>query len=147
MTEPLGNHATFRQWDTARDFTNGHVTFGATVIPHLVEGIGEFLAATGPRTFRQYQSRVAVGVVPWLTHPEIVRRLSRMDAACITIDKGAHELSEARELQTTAKPIPASWVGLEEHGHVDENGRAPIIGPSSPMPGEEISRSSSYGWL
>ena len=54
----------FALWDRAREVSSGQVTFGPAVIPHLVEGLSEFLATPLTRTFRHYQSRLAIGVVP-----------------------------------------------------------------------------------
>lgn len=138
VDQPFGNHPAFEGWGTARDISDGQVTFGGTVIPHLMEGIAEFLAQPASRTDRNYRARVAVGVVPWFNNMGIARLLARMEAASITIDKRATDTSAAQWLNREARPVVAGWLGMDTLGLPDEHGEPPLLGPTSTMPGDAL---------
>lgn len=88
--------------------------------------------------FRNYRSRIGIGMVPWLTHPEVARLLARLDGMCVIVDKGQRSQALAGQLNEDGHSLPAAWLGLDYLGAPDADGRPPLIHPSSgSMPGEE----------
>lgn len=136
-TASFGDHPVFGHWGIARDIAGGQVTYGAAVLPHLLEGVREHLARPAPRSWKHYRHRIGVGCVPWLTSPDVAATLARLDAVCVVIDKN-RDTRMATALADHAEGLAASWLGLDDLSTPGPDGKPPVIGPYGPMPGAEL---------
>jgi hypothetical protein len=77
----------------------------------------------------------ALGVVPWLTNPDVTRRLQRM-RCCVVVDKEAKVTGALRELHENGTPFPAESIpGFDEDlAPVDEGGMPMVVDPGTPWP-------------
>ena len=147
-TESFGDHPLLERWGTARAFANGEVTFASAVVPHLIEGMNEFLVAPASRDQRNFRYRIATGAVAWLTSSAIAHALTRFDGTCITVDKDPRNRAAINYLSGLGTPIQATALGLETLSPLSDGGEIPILGPSSACPGAHLAlgpvRSAGY---
>lgn len=77
----------------------------------------------------------ALGVVPWLNHPDVTDRLERMHC-CVVVDKEAAVTAALRKLHENGSSFPAESIpGFDEDiAPVDEKGKPMVVDPSTPWP-------------
>jgi hypothetical protein len=97
VTEALGEDPRFNQWRSRKLWGGGSATFGPGVFDDLLAGVDEFMASEpGP---------AAIGCVYCLTNRSLARRLAKLDAVCIVLDKGVSQ-EAAAEIEKSERNFP-----------------------------------------
>lgn len=103
-------------------------------IPRVIHGPSEDGVLKGGDVFHQPRA-AALGVVPWLNHPEVTDRLQRM-LCCVVVDKAAAVTEALRRLHEEGTPFPSEAIpGFDEDmAPVDQSGKPMVVDPDSPWP-------------
>ena len=127
---------------------------GGAVLDELTTGIRSFWG----EEHRRYPAKaepwpLAIGCVPWLTSRTVVDALIELGPVCIAVDKsnwGAkqHHRRQVQRLNDEAHGVWQRIIPrLDTMGPRDSRGDAPLIHPSSGMPGNrEIGPVRLVGW-
>lgn len=138
----LGDYKAFRSW-SGRPRSWGpqdagwQAWFGGRVVDGLCEILDEHLAG------KRRGVPAAIGCVPWLDSEAVTDRLLALSTFCVVVDKGT---SFPGRLRNREKGFPnIALLRLRDMARSDD-GSAPILGPSSPMPEHELGPVRVLGW-
>jgi hypothetical protein len=111
------------------------VTYGAGVLPDLIDGLWELPALAAEAMPSKAEVRPAViGCVYRLTSPEVISALLPLDC-CIVVDRQQRAREPLERLHRDGEGLSSMYFrGFQDVSVPDADGRVPVIGPGSPMP-------------
>ena len=139
----LGDYEAFRRWSgKPRAWgpaeAGWRAWFGGQVVDGLCEVIEEHL------TVKRRGMPAAIGCVPYFTSQRVARRLLKLRAFCVVVDK--RTLFPTR-LRNPEKALPNfSLSRLRDMAPSDSGRSAPILGPYSQMPEHDLGPVRVAGW-
>lgn len=132
-------------WGFDADFSFGpetrfHGHFGRDVLSGLVSGIDRFRADAAREPPFRTLGPAMLGAFPWLDDPELIERIADFPHACVVITKQPRAKYQRARLEKL-KPVLDRSPGFPADALPElmflmprEDGQAPVVGPSSPMP-------------
>jgi hypothetical protein len=129
-----------KQFDVQAVLEGGEhpVQFGTNVLAGLIEGVDEFRRdLEHPRRSRSLGPAM-LGAFLWVDDAELLQRIAEFPSACVVVSKqprGKYHTERLRKVAEAVKDaagLPA-WAFSElEELRFHQDGKAPVLGPSSP---------------
>jgi hypothetical protein len=113
--------------------------FGTNVLAGLIEGIDEFRHDLEQQRRSRSLGPAMLGAFLWVDDAELLQRIAEFPSACVVVSKQprgkyhAERLRKAAEAVKDAAGFPA-WAFSElEELRFHQDGKAPVLGPTSPQ--------------
>jgi hypothetical protein len=135
----LGDHELIKHWSQRNNRwgpdQRWSAWFGGGVVDALIETLDLHLNTPSEIGSRYAPKPAVLGAVPWMTHADVIDRLTYFEACVVIAKLESHHRRKIVEYANSGRPFPKQALGaLDDWGSKTADGKPPLITPGAPYP-------------